>query len=77
MLYNLLRVFFVGIWFYYLPIIFVVIANFNPVLDYQTTYEECAAYAPNDCIGANEKLCIDICNSERDQLKVGDIVVFN
>ena len=62
-LYSLIRTIFISVWFYYLPLIFVVFATIQPMRTYLDTYEECISFASNDCIGAITTQCIEICNS--------------
>ena len=74
MIYQILRIWFVSTWFYYSPIIAVLYANYNPTSIYQEKYQNCVRNTRNDCIGANDQLCIDICASKRDPLMIGDEV---
>ena len=66
--YNICRVIFVSLWFYYLPMWFVVYANLQPIRTYQATYEECASYKFQSCVGAEGDLCVAICEAEMNQL---------
>jgi len=61
--YSFFRTLFISVWFYYLPLLFVVFATIQPVLNYLETYSTCIGFASNDCIGAITTQCIDICNS--------------
>lgn len=63
-LYQFMRTLFLSVWFYYLPLLFVVFATVQPVLTYLEEYERCVGYASNDCIGAITTECIEICNSD-------------
>ena len=62
-LYSLLRVIFLSVWFYYLPLLFVVFATVWPVTNYLEEYKKCSALAVNDCIGSISTQCIEICRS--------------
>ena len=63
-LYNFMRTIFLSVWFYYLPLLFVVFATVLPVLNYLEEYVRCTGFSINDCIGAITTQCIEICNSD-------------
>lgn len=47
--YRLCRINFVWLWFYYLPLIFVIYANLVPVLNFWTQYKHCVRFVGQDC----------------------------
>jgi len=63
-LYSFMRTIFLSVWFYYLPLLFVVFATVAPVNQYLKEYERCIGFSSNDCIGAITSQCIEICNSD-------------
>jgi len=72
--YSLIRTVFISVWFYYLPLFFVVFATVQPVLNYLETYETCISFASNDCIGAISTQCIEICNSSPDYQSLEELM---
>ena len=46
--YKGMRVMFLAIWFYYLPLLFAVWANLKPILTYWESFDKCIGYADNN-----------------------------
>jgi len=71
LVYRLLRVLFVSFWFYYLPVIFVVISNLAPVKIYWDKIEGCDKFVAQDCVGSSSVSteCLKLCRAYSDDLE--------
>ena len=62
MFYKILRIIFVSVWFYYIPLIVVIITNAVPTISHWQLKQECKEYVNMDCVGAPPNLdCQKLC----------------
>lgn len=63
--YRVMRGFFVAVWFYYLPVLFIVVSNIAPVFLYWTRIDGCDKFVSQDCVGASgvSSDCLTLCRA--------------